>query len=202
VKVIIYVEGGGEKKDAKDLKSKCRKGFQKFFEKAGLAKQMPAIVACGSRDQAYKDFKKALVTPDVMPMLLVDSEAPVTQNSVWRHLWERDQWLHPTSATDEQAHLMVQCMESWFLTDKTCLEAYFGQGFQQRALPQNSKVEEIPKQDLFDGLKNATRRCKTKSSYDKGKHSFEILEKLDPAKVRAAAPYAARLIEILKRETS
>ena len=45
MKVIIYVEGGGEKKDAKDLKSKCRKGFQKFFEKAGLAKQMPAIVA-------------------------------------------------------------------------------------------------------------------------------------------------------------
>ena len=52
MKITIYVEGGGEKKDAKDLKTKCRKGFQKFFEKAGLATPMPAVVACGSREQA------------------------------------------------------------------------------------------------------------------------------------------------------
>ena len=79
--------------------------------------------------------------------------------------------------------------------------AYFDQGFHQNALPRNPKVEEIPKQDVFNGLKNATRQCKTKGSYDKGKHSFEILEKLDPVKVASAAPYAARLIETLKRET-
>lgn len=202
MKITIYVEGGGEKKDAKDLKTKCRKGFQKFFEKAGLAAQMPAVVACGSREQAFKDFKKALATPDILPILLVDSEAPVNQDSVWGHLLVRDQWLCPASATEEQAHLMAQCMESWFLADKACLEAYFGQGFHPNVLPQNPRVEEIPKQDVFDGLKNATRHCKRKSTYNKGEHSFKILEELSPTKVIGSAPYAKRLLETLKQATS
>lgn len=203
MKIKIYVEGGGEKKDAKDLKSKCRKGFQKFFEKAGLAGHMPEVVACGSRVQAYRNFEIALnlAAPDVLPILLVDSEAPVSQNSVWNHLRERDQWPRPASVTEEQAHLMAQCMESWFLADKACLKAYFGQGFSQNALPQNPRVEEIPKQDVFDGLNKATRQCKTKTNYHKGKDSFEILGRLDPNKVSAAAPHAKRLIETLKAQS-
>ena len=31
-------------------------------------------------------------------------------------------------ATDEQAHLMVQCMEAWFLADRETLAAVFGRG--------------------------------------------------------------------------
>lgn len=40
---------------------------------------MPAVVACGSREQASKDFKKALATPDILPILLVDSERQLTR---------------------------------------------------------------------------------------------------------------------------
>lgn len=200
MKVKVYVEGGGEKKDGEPLKNLCREGFQKFFEKAGLTGQMPQIIPCGSRDQAYRNFCRALADPDVLPILLVDSEAPVKQNSVWNHLRERDQWQRPASVNEEQAHLMVQCMESWFLADKDCLETYFGQHFHQNALPRNPKIEEIPKPDIFDGLKNATRQCE--KQYHKGKHSFKILARLDPGKVSASAPYAKRLIEIPKRATS
>ena len=114
MKIKIYVEGGGEKKDAKPLKTKCRKGFKKFLEKAGLDGSMVDIVPCGSRVQAYRNYKIALsqVTPNDLPILLVDSEAPVSQASVWGHLLERDHWPRPVSATDDQVHLMAQCMES------------------------------------------------------------------------------------------
>lgn len=199
VKIRVYVEGGGERKDGEPLKNLCREGFRKFFEKAGLTGQMPEVVPCGSRDQTYKNFQRALANPDVWPILLADSEAPVSQNSVWNHLRERDQWQRPSSVTEEQVHLMVQCMESWFLADKECLKAHFGQDLRQNTLPQNPKVEEIPKQDVFDGLKNATRQCEKK--YHKGKESFKILGKLDPGKVSAAAPHVTRLLEILKNRS-
>jgi len=45
---------------------------------------------------------------------------------------------------------------------------------------------------------STTRRCR-KGPYSKGKHSFEVLAKLDSQKVMAAAPYARRLIETLRR---
>lgn len=50
VEAKVYVEGGG---DRKDLKSKCREGFRKFFEKAGLTGRMPRIVTCGGRRSGY-----------------------------------------------------------------------------------------------------------------------------------------------------
>ena len=46
MKVIIYVEGGG---DTNATKMKCRKGFSKFFENATFKGCMPTIVACGGR---------------------------------------------------------------------------------------------------------------------------------------------------------
>lgn len=56
----IYVEGGG---DSKELKTRCRRGFSNFFEKAGLKGRMPRVVACGSlvlavRAQAYHVLAK------------------------------------------------------------------------------------------------------------------------------------------------
>ncbi len=37
--------------------------------------------------------------------------------------------------------------------------------------------------------------------YSKGGHSFEILETLDPAKVRAASPHADRFVQTLDEKT-
>ena len=89
-------------------------------------------------------------------------------------------------------------MEAWFLADRDTLAAFFGTGFNENALPGRSDVENVSKDDLLRGIENATRRCTPKGRYGKGKHSFQILEHLNPDKVTTASPYAKRLVDTLK----
>ena len=188
----IYVEGGG---NYKDLKISCRQGFRKFFEKAGLAdsRRMPTIVPCGGRQNAYNRFRGALSKGNRDAILLVDSEGPVTALSPWLHLKARDNWDRPNGATEEQCHLMVQVMETWFLADREALQTHYGQGFRAPALPQNPNIEDISKDDVLAGLNRAARDT-GKGAYNKSSDSFTILEKLDPAKVRQRSGYADQLI--------
>ena len=127
-------------------------------------------------------------------MLRVDAEEPVTAVGPWEHLKGRDNWDRPAGTTDQQCHLMVQVMESWFLADKAALVSYYGQGFRRHALPQNPNIEDVSTPDVNNSLDQATRDTQ-KGRYNKGRHSFEILENIDPAKVMAASPYAKRFIE-------
>ena len=200
MKVKVYVEGGG---DGKSLQTKCREGFSSFFAKANLAGRMPRVIACGSRETAFDKFCTALGSGNAEEfiVLLVDSEDQVADGSgPWLHLRTRDGWERPEEATDENAHLMVQCMEAWFLADKGRLAAYFGQGFNRNALPGRRDIEDVAKEDVLQGLKNATRQCK-KGEYGKGRHSFEILERVDPANVMAVSRHARRLVETLRQES-
>ncbi|MCK5244231.1 MAG: DUF4276 family protein [Desulfobacterales bacterium] len=196
--VKIYVEGGG---DQRKLKRECRRAFSKFFEKAEFKGKMPRVVACGSRNDSYADFCTAVKTSSTteLPLLLVDSEAPVQpqhQNKPWQHLKDEDGWDIPRNTMEEQAHLMVQCMETWFLANQTCLQTFFGQGFNDNALPHNPNIESVDKTQLFEGLKNATRHTQ-KGEYGKASHSFKILEKLNLAAVTERSPWAKRLIDKL-----
>jgi len=195
VNVEVYVEGGGA---GKALKSRCRHGFSEFFRRAGLSGRMPAIVACGSRNDAYDSYCTAIAAAgqDDFPVLLVDSEAAVTQEP-WNHLKTRDDWDRPVYAADEHAHLMVQCMEAWFLADRELLARFYGQGFSEGPLPGSRNVEEIPKQSVFHALGMATRQSKTKGEYGKTEHSFELLGQLDPKKVREASGHAGKLLDTL-----
>jgi hypothetical protein len=93
---------------------------------------------------------------------------------------------------------MVQVMESWFLTDKDTLSAFFGQGFRAAALPSQDKVERVGKDTLYRGLESASRSCKTKAYDKKGPHSFKILALIDPAKACGGSPWAKRFIDTLK----
>ena len=200
MKVKVYVEGGG---DNRSLRAKCREGFTNFFCKAGLEGRMPSIHSSGGRMKAFKDFRTALkkAGAEDFIVLLVDSEDGVgVEEGSWAHLKRRDNWDRPGAATDENAHLMVQCMESWFLADKDKLATSFGDGFHPKALPARPEVEDIPKKDVLNGLKAATRNCGKKGEYHKGRHSFRILSCLDPAKVTASSPHAKRLIETLIRK--
>ena len=194
VRVKLFVEGGGNKKT---LKRNCRRGFRKFIEKAGLGGRMPAIVACGGRQEAYSDFKKALSDEDCVALLLVDAEAPVTLTGVWQHLKERDGWERPETSVDSQCHLMVQVMESWFLADRKALQDFYGNGYISSRLPPAQHVEQIAKSDVLKGLTGASVST-TKGRYSKGAHSFDILAKLDPAMVRKASAYADRFVCELK----
>lgn len=196
VSVRLYVEGGGNRAQ---LRSACRRGFSTFIREAGMQDRMPRIVACGSRRNAYDRFKTAQAT-DVNAVLLVDAEGQVTAQGPWQHLKMRDDWDQPNGATDDQCHLMVQVMESWFLADVDALESFYGQRFHSQALRANRDVEQVAKQDVLDRLEQATRDTR-KGRYSKGEHSFEILAKLDPEKVRRASDYADRFLASLLRIT-
>ena len=165
---------------------------------------MPRVIACGSREEAFDKFRSALsaASDNDFVVLLVDSEGPVAEGAgPWLHLKNRDNWDKPAGAMDENAHLMVQCMEAWFLADRDALASYFGKGFKEGSLPPQVEVESVSKSDIEAGLKMATRDCK-KRRYDKGSHSFGILAELDPDKVTGALPHAKRFINTLLNKTS
>lgn len=194
--ITLYVEGGG---DSKALRTECRRGFRKFFEKAGLGGRMPRISACGGRQNAYERFKMRLAAGDRIPMLLVDAEGPFTAASSWHHLRDQDRWDRPNGVGDDHCHLMVQIMESWFLADKSALNSFYGQRFQAGALPGNRKVEHIGKTDVLGRLDQATRKTE-KGSYleNKESHSFKILATINPTEVESLAPATRVLLDVLR----
>ena len=205
--VKLYVEGGG---DAAALKTACREGFTSFLEKAGLKGHMPRVVACGGRQDAFESYCTAVQNGDDA-VLLVDSEAPVlgqhqqgadpTTWQPWQHLKLRqgDGWEKPVAGVDTDCHLMVQCMESWFLADRATLKKFFGQGFKEGSLPAvGNAVETVPKDHVYQTLASATKDCKTKAQYGKGEHSFKLLALVNPATVTAASPWADRLVVQMK----
>lgn len=196
--VVIFVEGGqGSAKNA------CRRAFRVFLEKV-IAPRSFRVIASGDRGSAFKDFSLALrQNPHDFNILLVDSEEPV-QGTPWQHLAARqgDGWNRPAAATDDQAHLMVQIMESWFLADKQALAQYYGQGFNVGSLPGQPNIELISKKDVFQALQLASKNTKTKGEYHKTRHGFDLLEMTSPDLVRAASVHAERLIAVLRRETA
>ena len=198
--IKVYVEGGG---DSDQLRRQCRNGFREFFDKAGLKGRLPRVIPCGPRQKAYKKFCTAIdeAEADSFIVLLVDSEAAVaSDDNPWEHLRKRDNWTQPSAATDDSAQLMVQCMEAWFVADRQSLSAYFGRDFNAAALPARDDVEAIAKDGFEPALKQATKSCsKGKGTYRKGRHSFELLECLDPSKVMKSSPHARRLIDTLRQ---
>jgi hypothetical protein len=197
VVLSLFVEGGG---DTNKLAIDCKRGFRIFLEKSGLKGKMPRIVAGGTRAQAYDKFCTALKTGQ-RALLLVDSEAAVSEISPWTHLRNRpgDGWEKPGTAADDDCHLMVQCMEHWFLADRETLKAFYGQGYRESALPSSgTSLESIPKDTLSRSLYEATRNSRTKRAYSKGGHSFELLARIDPAKVTAASLWADRFVTAVR----
>jgi hypothetical protein len=193
VSVCVYVEGGGPQNRTQIA---CRKAFRLFFEKVLGDRPKPRIIASGGRDEAYRDFCRSLENnPDTLSVLLVDPEEPVLAGSnAMAHLRNREK--HWTDAMpDEYVHLMVQCMEAWFLADVPAVAQYYGQKFNASALSGNPNIEAIPKQDVMSQLHSATRAT-SKGSYHKTRHGFDILERIDPGRVPPAIPACRRTIHL------
>lgn len=170
--IRIYIEGGG---DGKNTKAQIRQGFSQFFrELVQLARSKNIkweIIICGSRNNAFRDFKNALkFHEDAFNILLVDAEAPVN-NSLWEHLKIRDNWT-PPDIDDIHCHLMVQTMEAWMIADVETLKKFYGNGFKENTIPNTSNVENIDKSILASSLKEATRNT-SKGEYKKNKARFK-----------------------------
>jgi hypothetical protein len=160
---------------------------------------MPRVVRGQGRKRAFDLFTTALGNHrhDELPLLLVDSEGSVKPgHTVWQHLKARDNWDRPAGAIDDGAFLMVQVMETWFLTDRELLRRYFGASLRETHLKAWPVLEDVPKDDVLKALKRATADCE--KSYSKGKVSFDLLRQLTPTLVESACPSAKRLLEHLR----
>ncbi len=199
--VRVYVEGAGDYKHT-DNATACRRGFQEIFEKLGLPAKRLSVIACGSRFQTFNDFRKALRQhPGDFVVLLVDSEGPVEALGVWAHLHARDGWPRPAGTVEDHAHLMVQCMEAWFLADREALAEFYGQGFLAGSLPGQPNIEQIPKRFLLPALKHASKKT-TKGPYHKTRHAFALLARINPQILRQASVHAERLFDVLIHRTN
>jgi len=185
--------------DSKDVNIRCREGFRKLLEKCGFTGRMPRLVACGGRIAAFDGFRIAHRTNAAgnFTGLWIDSEEPLLDlEATWRHLQERDQWIRPASAVDEQVLFMTTCMETWFVADRAALQAYFKNTLQVSALPPLDDLENRSRQDVQQRLGHATRNCS--NAYAKGTKSYEILGKLSPAVLEQHLPSFLRIRRILK----
>jgi len=193
--VVLFIEGGG---DSKRSRQPLRLGFRAFvgsFPSGVNNSRRPRIVLCGTRRNAFDQFRLNSGSPESCCLLLVDSEGPV-QSLPAEHLRITDKWQFE-SIDPEMVHLMVQAMEAWFIADKAALQEYYGNEFNVNALPKRQEVEEIPKEDLKPSLREATKST-TKGKYHEIKHASEILERLNRDTIRKAAPHCNRLFRKLE----
>lgn len=178
----IYLEGGGGRQDSKNLKIKCQEGFNRLLEKMGYSGRMPRLVASGSRDTTFSDFKTALKSrKNSYIAMLIDSEDPVhNPEKPWEHLKERDGWDRPDRSDDEDVLLMTTCMETWIASDREALRVYYNKRgkIQESALPALSGIESRERHDIQDRLKDATQN--SSRPYSKGTVSFELVGELNP----------------------
>ncbi len=190
----LYIEGG----DSKEDQIRCREGFRKLIEKAGLTGRLPRLSACGGRDATFDDFKTAHAKrqPGDYVAMLVDSEDPLTNvEQTWDHLKSRDNWDKPIGAVDEQVLFMTTCMETWIVADRAALRNHYDHKLQENALPALNALESRDRHKVHDMLAHATRDCS--NAYSKGSRSFVVLGVLDPS-VLSSLPSFARTVRILK----
>ena len=202
MKVTIFVEGGG---DRQDVLTECRRGFATFIGKMLPGKAKPTVVSCGGRGEAYKDFCTAVgqLKDGERAILLVDSEDQVSPGDrPWKYLHDRaeDGWDKPEGADEEDACMMVQCMESWFLADPASVAAYYKNDFKRTKLPKavNGSVEAVSKEKIEKGMKSATSET-IKGTYHKRGHGFALLTVIQPELVIAASAHAGMLRDVLRK---
>jgi hypothetical protein len=167
-------------------------GFDAFFEEIKrCARERRCsfyLIAGQSGETACRDFGIALRTHGE------DSEGPadadLSASHCRRHHWDAS---HAGSI-----FWMVQMMEAWFHADRNALRRFYGPRFKESALTKNPKVEQIPKKDLEDGLREATKDTQKGDYFDhKTSHGPALLAALESKLVREAAPNCQKLFDAI-----
>ena len=176
--------------------ARLRPGMSEFLEelreRARRAGCRFRLIASGNRPLA--DFCDGLRThPEAHVLALLDSDGPLTGQRRQEFFRRRD-WNPPAAAENATGRVfwMVQVMEAWFLADPEALAVFYGEGFRENALRRNPRVEEIPKDDVLESLKKASRTSR-KGECHKTKHAPALLARIRADRVRAAAPNCERL---------
>lgn len=186
-KVSLYIEGGGS---SRNTMRPLRTGFSKFLRNAGIDSRKIQIKVCGDRDETHKRFVRACEDGGAdYKMLLVDSEGPVNSTPK-QHLRNRDGW--KVNESEDQYHLMVQAMEAWLIADREAVKQYYGQGFQESAIPAAQDVEQIDKDLPKSSLDKAAKKT-NKEGYQEIRDGARLLAKINPEEVRKKARHCERL---------
>lgn len=178
----IYLEGGAKGKNSKEVKIRCRDAFHSLLKKCGCSGRMPKLVACGSRNDTFDDFKTAFrrAKPGDYVGMWIDSEEPLeTLDAPWEHLARHDGWSKPPNASPDQVLFMTTCMETMIVADLAALKNHYRGCLLVNALPPQVGLEQRRRQDIQEMLHDATRNCANR--YAKGERSFEIMGRLAPA---------------------
>jgi len=126
----------------------------------------------------------------------VDSEDPMLDiEKPWDHLSKRDKWIKPAKATDGNVFLMTTCMETLYAADPQALTVHFGPKFNAQQLPSQHNLESRHRHEVQESVARATKDCP--NQYAKGKHSYEILGKLNPDVLAEKLPSFKRTRRIL-----
>ena len=194
--IAIYMEGGG---DGGDTKRALRQGMDALLQPLKEAAREKALhwklVCCGGRSETFRRFRNAVTTAnDTFVVLLVDAEESV-HGSPCAHLQALHGW-DMGFADDDAVHLMAQVMETWIVADSAALRRYYGQGFDENALPKRSDLEEVSKADVTTALERATRHT-TKRRYLKIWHARDLLARIDVEQVKSRCSHCKRLFEAL-----
>lgn len=193
--INLCVEGSA--KSSADM-IQARKGLSQLFSKCGF-KKLPHIVLKGSRNEAFDYFRTEVAKAEegMCVILFVDSESPVGNiDDPWGHLRQRDGWQRPPNVTDDQALLMVTCMETWICADRAALKGHYKSLKENKLVPLHQLEQRLPKA-LRECLETATRDCKNR--FEKGKPAFEVLGKVSPGALRQL-PSFQRVERILKQK--
>jgi len=214
--IAVYIEGGGNTAGQKaELRRGFDALFANQKVLAGNKRTSLTFICCGGRQEAYEAFKNAQkVNGERINALLVDSEtsiAPAPKDANGKLDNARDSLIRIAQLRKKEArdargqgdgwdlpneiapkiHLMVQCMEAWLVADPDKLEEFFKQRFKQRfkksTLPKRANLEQEPKADIYEKLKNATKDTQ-KGEYGKIKHASKLLEMIRPEEVSSKCP--------------
>jgi hypothetical protein len=206
VNAYVYVEGGASGPNAAGNSSKyltisCQQAFHALLSQMGFRGRMPRLIACGGRDRVYDRFCTAhKAGGGGFVAMWIDSEEPMADiETAWKHLAEVATvatWEKPDGAVDEQVLFMTTCMETWIVADRAALREHYKQHLNENPLPHTNGLEAKQRHAVQRALETATKRCK--NAYAKGTHSYEILEKLNPAVLRQHLSSFVRVDRILK----
>lgn len=202
--IRIYIEGDTKNK-GKNTDITLRQGFNAFFrELIDAAKSrniMLRPITYGSKFETFKKFLDGVEEyQDSFVLFLLDADAPLDENETPKNFLQKQNptW-HLQHADEDQCHLMVQMMETWFFADKEKLAEFYGQNFNRNALAKHTNIEKIAKALVESNLENATKNTQ-KGVYHKTRHGAKILEIISPQKVRRASPNCDRLFETISRK--
>jgi thymidylate synthase len=203
--IHVYIEGGAKGQD-RAASADLRRGFSMFLTKLCPDIRAKSIklntVIVGSTELTCKIFAQENEnSPDKFFILLVDSDVFVDKADEAKIFLQNNPKLKKCDLSDveeNQCHLMVQVMETWFLADAEALKNHFGKDLKENKLRKNKKVEEIAKDDVLDSLKEATKTRKI-GAYHKIKDGAKLLENIMPHKVIEAAPHCEKLFNAIKK---